>query len=130
MLQPAEGPVVTGDRRRLQQLFYILIDNALRYSKPGDRIGVNLVEDDGMAKVLITDSGVGIDTEELPHIFERFYRGEHAQDIFPEGSGLGLPMAKSIVDAHGGEISIDSQPGRGTTVRVQLPAVVRARASA
>ncbi len=130
LLQPGDGPVVTGDRRRLQQLFYILIDNALRYSKPGDRIGVNVVEDGDTAKVLVTDSGVGIDDDELPHIFERFYRGEHAQDIFPEGSGLGLPMAKSIVDAHGGGISIDSRSGGGTTVCVNLPAVVRARASA
>lgn len=111
---------VLGDRNRLRQTFVALIDNALRYSKPLGEIRVRLGRHPSGYEVTVKDNGIGISEEDLELVFERFYRGENAIRQ-AEGTGLGLPVAKAIVDAHGGKISLESSPGNGMTATVILP---------
>jgi signal transduction histidine kinase len=116
-----QGVVVLGDHGRLRQMLLILIDNAIRYSPSMSEVAVAVEQDGGRAVVSVSDQGIGIPEADQPHVFDRYYRGSNAEPV-ADGSGLGLPMAKAIVEAHGGEISIASVEGRGTTVRVALPA--------
>ena len=114
--------IVNGDPQRLRQLFMIIITNAINYTKPEGAITVNLESDGTSARVVVADNGVGIPEEDLPHVFQRFYRVKQGrQDLARSGSGLGLPIAKWIVEAHNGTISIASVPDRGTTVTIELP---------
>ena len=116
-----EPAVIRGDRERLAEVVANLVGNALRYNREGGRVDVKLRR----AKQVIlevADTGIGIPSEELPHVFERFYRVDKARSRMLGGSGLGLAIAKSIVEAHGGKISVTSQLGSGTTFTVTLPA--------
>jgi signal transduction histidine kinase len=122
--------VVHGDDGRLRQLFLILLDNAIHYSKPGSQVGVHMVSSAREVSVKVLDSGIGVQPEDLGQIFERYYRGESAATLHAEGLGLGLPVAKAIVEAHDGEIWAESQPGRGTTITVRLPITANLRAVA
>ncbi len=112
---------VRGDADRLRQLITILLDNAYKYTPAGGRIHTWLLLDRSDAVLRVQDSGVGISAADLPHVFERFFRADPARSRDPGGSGLGLPIAKSIVDQHGGQIDIVSVAGAGTTVTVRLP---------
>lgn len=123
----ASGAMVLGDPARLRQLFMILIENAVRYSKPHGAVAIELRPDPKGVVVRISDEGVGIAEDELDRVFDRFYRGENAIGVYPEGSGLGLSLAKAIVQAHAGEISVSSTLDRGTTVTVTLPTVRKLR---
>jgi signal transduction histidine kinase len=122
-----EAPV-NGDPTLLRQLVLILLDNAIKFTEAGGvvRIGVRIIG--AIATLNVSDSGAGIAGEHIPHVFERFYRGDPARqrasanDIGSEGVGLGLSIAQWIVDQHGGTIQIDSTRGHGTTVVVQFPA--------
>ena len=114
--------VVRGDQARLRQLFLVLLDNAVRYSKSRGAVKVELGSGDGEVRVRVSDRGIGIPPEELEGIFERFRRGGSAAAMNEEGLGLGLPVAKAIVEAHKGRIEMASRPGEGTTVTVALPA--------
>ena len=78
-------------------------------------------ESDNEPEIVITDTGVGIPREDLPHVFDRFFRSQTSVDMAVEGSGLGLMIVKSIIEAHHGSIHVDSEPGVGTTVRLTLP---------
>lgn len=118
---PAQRLYVDGDEGRLRQLILILVDNALRHGPAGVRIDVKLTQDDGTATLVVADNGSGIPEAELKRVFDRFYRGNRASDRAPSGSGLGLPIAKSIAEGHGGQIAIDSAIGEGTRVSVSLP---------
>ncbi len=121
-VRSTEAPTkVLGDRGRLRQLLFILLDNAVRYGRPGDRIDADLTTGDAAAVIRVRDSGPGIAQEDLDRVFDRFYRGTAGRKASPDGSGLGLPLAKSIVDAHGGKIGLDSKDGQGTLVTVTLP---------
>ncbi len=122
--------IVPGDSGRLTQLFFILIDNAIRYSKPDGAISIEIGREDSRACIRVIDEGPGIPAHELPHLFERYYRSEAGQRMSPEGTGLGLPLARAIVEAHDGEIAIDSTAGHGTTVTVCLPMSAEAMQSA
>ena len=122
--------VLQGDAGRLRQLFLILLDNAIRYSKPDSQVSVALTSSPGAVSVQVRDSGIGIPREDLDQIFERFYRGEGAACLYADGLGLGLPVAKAIAEAHGGGIAADSEPGQGTTISVSLPTNPRLRAVA
>ncbi len=113
--------VVEGDVGRLRQVAMILIENAIRYSHPGGAVEIALLRGPGSAVLRVTDHGIGIEEEDLPHVFERFFRGGRALDHHGEGSGLGLPLARAIVEAHGGTILLESQAGQGTTATVTLP---------
>lgn len=113
--------IVRGDALRLRQLFLILLDNACRYSKPGGIINVELVEESACAVVFVRDQGIGMTDNEQNMVFERFFRGEAARKAVQSGSGLGLPLAKSIVEAHHGEIKLSSKLNESTQVTIILP---------
>jgi signal transduction histidine kinase len=119
---------VSGDAGRLRQVFMILLDNAVRYSQPHGLVTVTLSPSPDGFIVRVSDEGVGIAPEEVDRVFERFYRGANAAVVHGEGSGLGLPVAKAIVEAHGGQIAVDSVLDRGTTISVSLPSLRRLRA--
>ena len=120
---PDEEIVVMGDRRRLRQLLLILLDNAIRYSPEAADVSVVLHSNRDAVTLTVADHGSGIAKKDLAYVFDRFYRGAQGRRMAPEGSGLGLPLAKSIAEGHGGEIAIDSTEGAGTTVTVRLPAL-------
>jgi signal transduction histidine kinase len=120
-LAALEPALVKGDPDRLEELFLILLDNAIKYTPAGEQVIVNLCLHDGTAEVTVRDTGVGIAPDDLPKVFERFYRADPARTRDPGGTGLGLPIARWIAEAHGGEIELRSKPGQGTTVTVRLP---------
>jgi signal transduction histidine kinase len=126
-----KSAMVTGDPGRLRQLFVILLENAIRYSKPAGRITVDISPALAGVAVSVIDSGIGIAPDELERVFERFYRGGNgAATANPEGSGLGLPVAKAIIDAHSGTVKIASKLNKGTTVTVTLPVARKLQAVA
>lgn len=121
-LEIPESPiVVSGDQRRLKQLLLNLLDNAIKFTPAGGQITVGLSQREGRAVVEISDTGCGIAPEDLPHIFERFYRRRQKARDQASGSGLGLAIARWIVEAHGGNISVTSEPGKGSTFTFDLP---------
>jgi len=109
-----------GDRDQLQHLLLNLVDNAIKYTPEGGAIGLGLWVEGGTARVEVTDTGPGIPQEELPHIFDRFFRTQSARDTVRSGSGLGLSIVKTIAEAHGGRIEVVSRVGEGTTFRLHL----------
>jgi signal transduction histidine kinase len=117
------GVRVDADLVRMRQLLLILIDNALTHTPSGGEVSVGVVRHNGRAQVTVTDTGEGIPTSDLPHIFERFYRADKARTRENGGSGLGLAIAKWIVEAHKGNIAVTSAEGRGTEVAISLPAI-------
>ena len=112
--------MVEGDTQRLQQVVRNLLENALNYSPDGGAVVVSLNEHNRRARLRVRDSGIGINAEELPRIFERFYRGAEASRVHREGMGLGLSIVKYVVEGLGGDISVESRPD-GTTFIVELP---------
>lgn len=112
--------IVSGDRKRLHQAFTNLINNAAKYTPEKGRLRVQVSEFNGQVVVEIADTGVGIATDELPHIFEKFYRARNVLDSF-EGTGLGLSIVKSVIERHDGRIWVNSQVGRGTVFSIVLP---------
>jgi signal transduction histidine kinase len=109
------------DPQRLGQVLSNLIGNALKFTPAGGRVEVELRATDTGAQMRIADTGVGIDPQELPYVFERFYRGSHAAESRAAGSGLGLSIVRSIVEMHNGRVAITSSPQKGTQVSVLLP---------
>ncbi|KQO04046.1 histidine kinase [Arthrobacter sp. Leaf234] len=112
---------VYGDRDLLMTAFRNLIDNAIRYSPEGTRVGVGVRSRDGLVQVSVTDQGTGITPEEQERIFERFYRIDAARSRQTGGTGLGLSIVKHVVANHGGEVTVWSQAGQGSTFTVRLP---------
>lgn len=120
-----DSPItVRGDPTRLRELLRILLDNAVKYSDPGAAVRVRLQPLAGKAQIRVSDNGPGIPPEALPHLFDRFYRVDKARSREMGGAGLGLAIAKWIVDSHDGTIRVESAPAAGTTVTVELPARV------
>lgn len=118
---PAELPPVEADGERIEQVLHNLLSNAQRYTPAGGQIRVAAQASDGHLLVSVSDTGSGIPPEELPFVFQRFYRGDRSRSRATGGAGLGLAIAKQLVEAHGGLICAESQLGRGTTFRVMLP---------
>jgi signal transduction histidine kinase len=116
---PALATHVDADAGRLHQLLMVLLDNALRYSPERRAIRVDVRRSGPQVRVRVRDHGIGIPAEDLPHVFDRFVRGSNA---LPGGTGLGLPVAKAIAQAHGGTLDIESHQGNGTSVTLTLPA--------
>lgn len=116
-----EAGLIDLDGERIQQVLLNLISNAMRYTPAEGTIGVrfSIIENESRrwAQIEVQDTGEGIASEDLPHVFERFYKGSDSK-----GMGLGLPIAKTLVEAHGGTITVDSQPGRGARFTIMLPA--------
>lgn len=113
-----DGAAVAGDGAALRHVFANLLENAVKFSPPGSPVAVRVEPDGDEVCVRVSDAGRGIPPDEVPRVFERFRRGS-APAV---GSGLGLFIVKRVVDAHGGRIAVDSQPGRGSTFTVALPA--------
>ncbi len=115
-------PLVTGDRDLLGLAFYNLIDNALKFTLPGNSVEVRAREDGRNVVIEVADGGAGISPEDLSHLFEELYRGANARGI--EGSGLGLALAGRIIDLHGGSLRVASRQGerQGTVFSIHLPA--------
>ncbi|MFC4304739.1 sensor histidine kinase [Cohnella boryungensis] len=108
-----------GDKEKIRQLLLILIDNALKYSK--EPIDVRIRNQKNGIKLEVTDYGIGVSEADIPHMFQRFYRVDEARHRTTGGSGLGLSIAKKIIDVHEGSVEVYSKPGNGTTVSIQLP---------
>jgi two-component system OmpR family sensor kinase len=122
----ADGPVtVIGDRQRLRQIIDNLLDNAHVHTPPAAPVAIEVGVRDGLAVLAVTDTGPGIDPEQAPHVFERFYRGTPpgSDDTAPrtEGSGLGLAIVKTVAEAHGGAAMVRSRPAEGARFEITLP---------
>ena len=126
---PADLPRVMADPGRLGQVVFNLLDNALRYTQSGGWVKVSARPSGTWVLISVQDSGVGISAEVLPHVFERFYRADPSRARASGGSGLGLTIAKSLVEAHGGRIWAESEVGQGSTFYFTMP-VGLARAAA
>jgi signal transduction histidine kinase len=118
-LRSEQGLVVSGDERRLGQVVRNLLTNALAATDAGGRVRVELAARDGAVRVAVSDTGVGIPADELPHVFERFWRGRGARTT--SGSGIGLAVVDELVRAHGGTVAAASAPGQGARFTVELP---------
>jgi two-component system OmpR family sensor kinase len=117
-LEPA---VVQGDPDRLKQLILILLDNAIKYTPPNGHVVASLRRDDHSVEIDVRDTGIGIPVEDLPRVFDRFYRADPARTRDPGGTGLGLPIARWIAGQHGGDVTLASRPGHGTTATAHIP---------
>ena len=129
---PDALPLVQADVQRVEQVLVNLVANGLRFTPEGGIVAIEAKAGPRTVEVVVTDTGIGIPPEDLPHIFERSYRGDHAR-TFPRpgdrqpaasagsGSGLGLAIVKGLVEAMGGAVDATSTPGEGTCVRFRLP---------
>ena len=121
-LNEIDQAYVHGDRDRLKQVFINLVANAIQYTPPGGEVFLSLEKIGEQARIICRDTGPGIPSEDLPHIFERFYRAEKSRTRGrTTGFGLGLSIANWIVERHGGRIEVDSQEAKGTTFAIWLP---------
>jgi two-component system, OmpR family, sensor kinase len=117
---PTQRPVnAPFDRNRIRQVASILLDNAIKYTPDGGRVTVTVRERNGWAGLEVSDTGIGIPEDQLPLIFERFYRADKARAS--SGAGLGLAIARQVAEAHGGKIEVESTPGEGSTFTLLLP---------
>ena len=123
---PDEPIPFLGDRDMLERVVINLIGNAVKFTPEGGRIGVALEAEEAEAVISVSDTGIGIPREEQERLFSRFFRSSLAQQQAIPGSGLGLSIAHSIVEQHGGSMTVDSEPGRGTTFHVRLPLLTAA----
>jgi two-component system phosphate regulon sensor histidine kinase PhoR len=112
---------VIADRTRLEQILYNLINNAVKFNRPGGSVTVKAEERDGRAWIHVEDTGVGIASTDLPRVFERLYRADKSRSRKTEGTGLGLAIVKHLVQAHGGEVTATSDVGRGSRFTFSLP---------
>jgi two-component system phosphate regulon sensor histidine kinase PhoR len=120
-LVPTDVPVVLADRRALEQILTNLLDNAIKYTNPGGHVEVRIGCERGRVRVEVRDDGIGIPPEDLPRIFERFYRVDKARSRDLGGTGLGLAIAKHLVQTMDGEIGVSSEPATGSTFWFTLP---------
>lgn len=119
-LSSQDNLILDGDESQLRRLLVNLLDNAIKYTSRKGKVTVMVHKDGVNAKVIVSDTGIGIPPDELPYIFDRFYQVAHSRRV-NHGFGLGLSIAKSIVESHRGTISVESQPNQGTTFTVSLP---------
>jgi signal transduction histidine kinase len=121
-VEPAERRPVSADPDRLSQAVINLLNNALKFTPAGGRVEVAVRGGPEESEIRVADNGIGIGPEDLPRVFERFYRADSSRSRATGGSGIGLSIAKAIVEAHGGTITAASRPGRGSEFRIRLPA--------
>jgi heavy metal sensor kinase len=121
VLRHMEDIVVMGDEQRLRHMLLNLIDNAIKYNHVRGEIALGLERENNMAKITVSDTGIGIPERELPRIFDRFYRVDKARSKSSGGVGLGLSIVKWTVEEHGGRITVASELGKGTTFTIYLP---------
>lgn len=118
---PGNLPLLEADENRLQEVIYNLLDNAVKYSRPGGTVFLRAELEGERVRISVADQGVGIPEADLPRIFERFYRADKARSRELGGTGLGLSIVKHVVQLHGGTVEASSEPGKGTTISVLLP---------
>lgn len=118
---PAAGATVYGDHDLLVTAVRNLVDNAIRYSEPGTRVGIGVRHQHGLVEVAVADQGIGIPEGELDRVFERFYRIDPARSRATGGTGLGLSIVKHVAANHGGDVTVWSRPGHGSTFTLRLP---------
>jgi signal transduction histidine kinase len=121
LISPSPGPVVSGDLRRLERVLLNLLGNANKFAPRGTVIRVTVRDDGREAIVGVQDSGPGIAADAFPHLFDQFFTDRTSSSEHNIGAGLGLPIAKGIVEAHGGRIWAESMPGSGATLWFALP---------
>ena len=114
-------PLIQGEPDRLAQLLDNLVSNAIKFTPGGGYVSVSLNAEGGTVCIQVSDTGIGISDVERERLFERFYRSQSALEAQIQGTGLGLYISKAIVEAHGGRIGVESEPGEGTTFVVELP---------
>jgi len=110
---------VRADTTRLRQALANLVDNAIKYTSSGGRVEVRARRDGSVARIDVSDTGIGIAPHDLPHVWERLYRGDQSRT--ERGLGLGLSLVRAIVVAHGGAVDVSAEPGRGSTFTIRLP---------
>ncbi len=120
-VRASSGAHVYGDRALMIVAVHNLVSNAIAYSNEGGRVGVGVKVDGDTVEIAVTDQGIGIESEDLERVFERFYRVDQARSRNTGGSGLGLSIVKHTVQNHGGDVRVWSQPGRGSTFMIRLP---------
>lgn len=120
-VKAGSGARVYGDRALMVVAVHNLVANAIAYSNEGGRVGVGVKVDGGEVEIAVTDQGIGIESDDLDRVFERFYRVDQARSRNTGGSGLGLSIVKHTVQNHGGDVRVWSQPGRGSTFMIRLP---------
>ncbi|HZJ38008.1 MAG TPA: ATP-binding protein, partial [Chthoniobacterales bacterium] len=118
---PTDLPKIEVDENRLQEIIYNLLDNAIKYSRPEGHVSLHASRNGDRVRISVSDQGIGILPEDLPRIFERFYRADKARSRELGGTGLGLSIVKHIAQLHGGTAEAQSEPGKGTTISVILP---------
>jgi signal transduction histidine kinase len=118
---PAHWPTLDGDPIKLKQVLVNLIDNAIKFTPAGGRITVSGEADEAWLRIRVSDTGIGMRTQDIPLVVQPFYRVNSAYDATRGGAGLGLPFAKAVIELHGGTLGIESRPGSGTTVTITLP---------
>ncbi len=120
---------ITADRQKIEQVVMNIMSNAIKYTPDGGLIDIKIrtKAKEGCVMVIISDNGIGIPKEDVSHLFERFYRVEKSRNQDAGGTGLGLAIAKEIVEAHGGRIGVESEFGKGTKVKIELPVECRIR---
>jgi heavy metal sensor kinase len=116
---------IIGDEVRLRQMVWNILHNAIKYTQPGGKLKVSLLEKSGFALLSIQDTGIGIPEKDRPFIFDRFYRVDKARSKDEGGSGLGLSICKHIAEAHKGKIEVESKPGVGTRFKIRIPSTAR-----
>jgi two-component system, OmpR family, sensor kinase len=124
LLQNITPAKVYGHADQLKQVLVALLDNAFKYTPYEGSVSLSLTTDERFAVVKVSDTGIGILPEDLPHIFERFYRADRARSRDRGGSGLGLTIVQSIVQEHEGSIEVESTPGKGSTFTLKLPLAI------
>jgi signal transduction histidine kinase len=112
----AEDPVTMGDGNKLARVFENLIQNAIRYGKEGKYLDIRIMEQEGTIEIAISNYSQSIPSVDLPHIFDRFYRVEKSRSEYTGGAGLGLAIAKSIIELHDGTIKVESSAGKTTFI--------------
>ena len=115
------GASVSGDASRLKSAVINLIDNAVKYNRPGGSIELSALPDGDKLSIQVRDTGIGISADDLPHVFERFFRADKSRSREKGGSGLGLAIVKKVAEDHGGSVSAESTPGEGSIFKITLP---------
>jgi signal transduction histidine kinase len=118
---PDFQPIVHGDKETLEHVFSNIVTNAINYNRPGGKVIIKFHQENDSIAIDISDSGVGIAEKDIPFLFDQFYRVKRAETQHIKGTGLGLPIAKKIVDAHNGSIRVNSILNEGTTFTILLP---------
>ena len=118
---PPVLPPIMADKDALKELFFNLINNAVKYTNDGGEVGISIRQEENWIEIDVTDTGIGISSEDLPKIFDEFFRSSNAKARKIEGTGVGLAIVNEVVEAHKGKLEVQSELGKGTTFTVKLP---------